>query len=83
MYFKQYLTLYMSLKVVNAFVLKQCRSRTFAELSATFDQHGVWYTLVRSPGQALGYEQAIQTHSFRDGVTNPGSKFVNSPIQFE
>lgn len=34
-------------------------------------------------GQALSYEQTIQTNAFRDGVKNRGSKFVNSPIQFE
>jgi crotonobetainyl-CoA:carnitine CoA-transferase CaiB-like acyl-CoA transferase len=63
-------------------VLRECRSRTFAELSSTFDKHGVWYTIVRSPGQALCYEQAVQTKSFRSGVVNEGAKFVNSPLQF-
>jgi hypothetical protein len=65
------------LQAVNAFVLASARSKTYKELKKTFDKHGVWYTIVRSPGQALTYEQAVVTDSFRY------QQFVNSPVHFE
>ena len=70
------------LEVANSFILAACRARTFAELSAAFEARGVWFTLVRSPAQALAYPQALATAAFRETEGAAGRRYVASPVQF-
>lgn len=51
---------------------------TWSELEPRLQQHGVWYTLVRTPAQARAYPQALAA-----GVFDPDSGLVNPPVRFE
>jgi len=74
------------LEVANVFILAACKRSTHADLAASFAKHGVWYTVVKSPGQALAYEQARVTGAFRPREGEPavaaGATFIASPTQF-
>ena len=47
------------LQIANEQILACARGLPYAELARRFERKGVWHCLVRSPGQALAYPQAL------------------------
>lgn len=64
---------------INKTIADAAASMTFRELEAQFNKNGVWWCIVRSPEQALGYEQAEATGCIRK---EGGVHYVNCPLQF-
>ena len=71
------------LVVFNKQIQHCARQLTFGELVVRFEKAGVWWTLVKSPGQAMAYQQAAVTGAFADadGDKTAGRRFIAAPVQ--
>jgi hypothetical protein len=76
--------------VANGYILAGAKALTYAECVKRFEEHGVWFTVVRSPAQAAAYEQAEAAGCFRKEAKSEGSgggghdkrRLIASPIHF-
>ena len=69
---------------ITAKIRHKMTTMTYAQVTACFDHHDVWYTTVASPEQAVQNEQARVTGAFRwkkGARRDDATLLVNSPCQ--